>query len=74
MDIPILGSLFSSSRWQSAETELLVVVTPTIIDPTRPRPRDLLRMAPDTTLPAREVLEDADPPVLPGRPAGRRSP
>jgi pilus assembly protein CpaC len=74
MDIPILGSLFSSSRWQSSETELLVVVTPTIVDPTRPRPRDLLRMAPDTTLPTREVLEDALPPVLPGRPAGRRSP
>lgn len=73
MDIPILGALFSSQRWQSAETELLVVVTPTIVDPTRPRPRDLMRLVPDTILPTREVLEDATTPVLPGRP-GRRTP
>lgn len=73
MDIPILGALFSSTRWQSAETELLVVVTPTIIEPARPRPRDVMRFAPDTTLPTREVLEEATNPVLPGRP-GRRTP
>jgi pilus assembly protein CpaC len=71
MDIPILGSLFSSTRWQSSETELLVVVTPMIVDPTRPRTRDLLRVLPDTTLPAREVLEEATTPVLPARPAPR---
>jgi pilus assembly protein CpaC len=73
MDIPILGALFSSRRWQSAETELLVVVTPTIVDPTRPRPRDLLRLAPDSILPTREVLEESTHPALPGRP-GRRFP
>jgi pilus assembly protein CpaC len=71
MDIPILGTLFSSTRWQSLETELLVVVTPVIVDPNRPRPRDVLRLAPDTLLPAREVLEEATTPVLPGRPRGR---
>jgi pilus assembly protein CpaC len=71
MDIPILGSLFSSTRWQTAETELLVVVTPTVIDPIRPRARDLMQFAPDTTLPAREVLEEAKTPVLPGRTPGR---
>jgi pilus assembly protein CpaC len=73
MDIPILGALFSSTRWQNSETELLVVVTPTIVDPTRPRPRDVLRVLPDTTLPAREVLENSKPPVLPA-PPGRRAP
>jgi pilus assembly protein CpaC len=71
MDIPILGTLFSSTRWQTLETELLVVVTPVIVDPNRPRPRDVLRLAPDTLLPAREVLEEATTPVLPGRPRGR---
>lgn len=71
MDIPILGSLFSSSRWQSSETELLVVVTPTIVDPTRPRGRDLLRILPDTNLPSREVLEEAKTPVIAPRPAPR---
>ena len=73
MDIPILGNLFSSTRWQNNETELLVVVTPHIIDPTRPRPRDVLRVVPDTTLPAREVLENSKPNVLP-TPPGRRVP
>jgi pilus assembly protein CpaC len=72
MDIPILGALFSSSRWQNSETELLVVVTPVIVDPTRPRPRDVLRVLPDTTLPTREVLEGATPPVLP--PSVKRNP
>ncbi|MDB4882171.1 MAG: hypothetical protein JWL95_937 [Gemmatimonadetes bacterium] len=73
MDIPILGALFSSTRWQSSETELLVVVTPTIIDPNRTRPRDVLRVLPDTSLPARDVLEDAKTPVLQPRP-GKRAP
>ncbi len=36
MDIPILGMLFSSRRFQKRETELLVLVTPHVIDPTRP--------------------------------------
>lgn len=71
MDIPILGSLFSSTRWQSQETELLVVVTPTIVDPLRPPTHNILRLAPDTLLPTREVLEEARTPVLPGRPAGK---
>jgi len=73
MDIPILGALFSSNSWQTAQTELLVVVRPVILDPSRPRAHDLLRTAPDTTLPAREVLEDAVPPVLPAQP-GTRAP
>jgi pilus assembly protein CpaC len=73
MDIPILGALFSSSRWQKSETELLVVVTPTIVDPTRPRTRDILRVEPDTVLPTREVLEGATPPVIAPSP-NRRTP
>ena len=57
MDIPILGHLFSSTRWQKNESELLVVVTPTIVDPMRPRPQDILRIRPDTALPASEVID-----------------
>jgi len=56
-DIPILGNLFSSQRWQRNETELLVVVTPVVVDPMRPRAKDLLPLAPDTVLPARESIE-----------------
>jgi pilus assembly protein CpaC len=56
-DIPILGSLFSSQRWQRNETELLVVVTPMVVDPQHPRAQDLLPLKPDSTLPAREAIE-----------------
>ncbi len=56
MDIPILGNLFSSTRWQRNETELIAVVTPVVIDPNRPRPRDTIRFEPDSTLPALDAL------------------
>ena len=39
MNIPILGQLFSSTRWQRNESELLIVVTPEVVDPLRPRQR-----------------------------------
>jgi pilus assembly protein CpaC len=35
-DIPIIGTLFRSKRFQNRETELVVFVTPTIIDPSSP--------------------------------------
>jgi len=56
-DIPILGSLFSSTSWQRNQTELLVIVTPVVVDPMRPRPQDILHFVPDTMLPARKALE-----------------
>ncbi len=56
-DIPILGQLFSSTRFQRNESELLVVVTPVIVDPMEPRPQDVLRLVPDTTLPARDAIQ-----------------
>lgn len=56
-DIPILGSLFSSTSWQRNETELLVVVTPVITDPMHPRPQDIMHFTSDSTLPARQALE-----------------
>jgi pilus assembly protein CpaC len=55
--IPILGTLFSSTRWQNSETELVVVVTPVVIDPLSPRPQDVLHFAPDSATPAAAVLE-----------------
>jgi Flp pilus assembly secretin CpaC len=56
-DIPILGDLFSSSSWTSNQSELLVVVTPVIVDPLDPRPQDVLRLLPDTALPARDAIK-----------------
>lgn len=56
-DIPILGQLFSSTRWQKNESELLIVVTPVLVDPRDPRPQDVLRLLPDTALPARDAIQ-----------------
>jgi Flp pilus assembly secretin CpaC len=56
-DLPVIGALFSSTSWQNNDSELLVVVTPVLIDPLDPRPQDLLRMKPDTTLPARDAIQ-----------------
>lgn len=60
--IPILGQLFGSQRWLKSESELIVVVSPVLTDPNRPRSIDLLRMPADTTLPARPALEKRLPP------------
>jgi pilus assembly protein CpaC len=35
-DVPVLGSLFTSTRYLNNETELLVTVTPYVVRPTRP--------------------------------------
>ena len=56
MSIPIIGQLFSSTRFQRNESELLVVVTPEVIDPMHPRPRDTLRLPVDTARPAVDAL------------------
>jgi pilus assembly protein CpaC len=59
MDIPLLGNLFSSTRWQQNETELVIIVTPSLVaNPLRPRPQDVYPVAPDTAMPARESLQN----------------
>jgi pilus assembly protein CpaC len=68
--LPVIGALFSSTRWQRSETELLVVVTPTVVTPGRARPQDVLPLLPDPRLPAREALE----PRLPGSQGARPAP
>ncbi|HEU4643166.1 MAG TPA: pilus assembly protein N-terminal domain-containing protein [Gemmatimonadaceae bacterium] len=69
MDIPIIGRLFSSTQWQRNQTELLVVVTPVVLDPMHPRPRDTLKFAPDTTLPAGDAIRPRlQVPLLPSEP------
>ncbi len=69
MDIPILGQLFSSTRYQKSESELLVVVTPSVFDPLRPRRQDILPVLPDTALPARDAIQKRLPPATrPRRP------
>ncbi len=74
MNIPIIGELFSSTQWQHNQTELLVVVTPIVIDPLSPRPQDILRLRPDTTLPAREAIQKNLVPPAGTRPPGTPPP
>jgi Flp pilus assembly secretin CpaC len=63
MDVPIIGQLFSSTTWQHNESELLIVVTPVLVDPRDPRPQDILRLLPDTALPARDAIQKKLQPV-----------
>jgi pilus assembly protein CpaC len=50
-NLPILGSLFRSRDYLNGETELVIIITPYIVDPTRPQdlqtPADGLQMASD---------------------------
>lgn len=73
MNIPILGELFSSTQWQHNQTELLIVVTPNVIDPLAPRPQDIIHLRPDSTLPAKEALEHVLP-APPSQPQGTPPP
>jgi Flp pilus assembly secretin CpaC len=63
MDIPIIGALFSSSTFNRNESELLIVVTPVLVDPRDPRPQDILRLVPDTALPARDAIQKRLQPI-----------
>ncbi len=40
-DLPILGSLFRSTQFQKDETELVIIVTPTLVKPLGPGPHHL---------------------------------
>jgi pilus assembly protein CpaC len=62
-DLPIIGQLFSSTRWQRNESELIVIVTPVILDPMHLPPQDVLPIVPDSSIPAREALERRLPPA-----------
>jgi pilus assembly protein CpaC len=65
-DLPILGALFSSRSWQRNETELVVIVTPVVVDPMRPRERDVMRFPADTLSPAAGVLAPRTGVIPPG--------
>jgi Flp pilus assembly secretin CpaC len=56
VNLPIIGKLFASSRWVRNESELIIVVTPILMDPNNPRAADLLHFMPDS-VPAREMMQ-----------------
>jgi pilus assembly protein CpaC len=68
MNLPILGALFGSTRWQRNESELLVIVTPDLFDPARPRARDVVPLVPEPSRPAQEAIEKRLPPSARQRP------
>ncbi len=54
-DIPILGALFRSTRYQNNETELMVMVTPKIV---RPLNKDEIPVLPTETMKPEETSPD----------------
>lgn len=58
-DIPVLGELFRSRRFQRDETELVILITPYLVKPSQERELALAGEAPAGGLPA----------LLPGRPS-----
>ena len=81
--IPLLGALFRSSSFQKGETELLIVVTPRLVQPIRP---GQVRLPTDRVLDPREVdtillgqpyrpakVVPAAPPAQSGAPAAPQS-
>ena len=52
-DVPVLGALFSSKSYQKNETDLIIIVTPHLVNPTRPG--DDVRTPLDTTLAPNDI-------------------
>jgi pilus assembly protein CpaC len=52
-DLPVIGALFRSKSFQQKETELVVIVTPHLVQPARPGQN--LRAPTDTTRPGNDV-------------------
>jgi len=52
-DVPVLGSLFKSSSYQKHDTELVVIVTPRLVQPSMPG--QMVATPMDQTMPANDV-------------------
>ena len=51
--VPVLGTLFSSKSYQNNETDLVIIVTPHLVRPTRPG--DLVKTPLDDTVPPNDA-------------------
>jgi len=70
-DIPVLGALFRSKRFQNKETELVVFVTPTIVDARAPGLQERVQRTTErlgTQMGPTPFLSD---PLQPGSDAGK---
>jgi len=52
-DVPVLGALFSSKSYQKKETDLIIIVTPHLVNPLRPG--DVVHTPLTNTLPANDI-------------------
>jgi pilus assembly protein CpaC len=52
-DVPVLGALFSSKSYQKNETDLIIIVTPRLVRPSRPG--EPVKTPLDNTLPGNDV-------------------
>jgi pilus assembly protein CpaC len=52
-DVPVLGALFRSTRYQKDETDLAIIVTPRLVQPARPG--DVIKTPLDATVPPNDV-------------------
>jgi pilus assembly protein CpaC len=64
-DVPVLGKLFTSENFQRQETELVIIVTPYIVDGVREEPGAKLAPAPGAPHPGPGPGAAAPPPAAP---------
>jgi pilus assembly protein CpaC len=73
-DLPVLGALFRSKRFQNKETELVVFVTPTLVDSRTPELAERVRRTNQRLNDALGPAPHLSQPLLPGRDAGAVTP
>lgn len=70
-DIPLLGQLFRSRRFQNKETELVVFVTPNVVDPDTPELRERVRRTNQRLEQDLGAAPHLSQPLQPGRDPGQ---
>ena len=73
-DIPLLGQLFRSRRFQNKETELVVFVTPSVVDPATPEMRERVRRTGERLGEELGGAPHLSRPLQPGRDPGQATP
>jgi pilus assembly protein CpaC len=70
-DIPVIGALFRSKKFQNRETELVVFVTPTIVEPSMPGMAGRVQRTHDRLTERLGEQPYISDPLQPGRDTGR---
>lgn len=73
-DLPVLGALFRSTRFQNKETELVVFVTPTVVDSHTPELAERVRNTGEKLARTMDAPPYLSQPLQPGRDAGSYTP